>query len=506
MKKSIWVAFGVMGLSLIVLLLAVVKVNSGKGEIVITEEVLSGEPSAAAGITLETASHWDNHLFWNTVYTIGSGEEAKSVFTFSGEKVEWSREEGLNAHTYSLGGAGFGSAYTGIGTPVRPEDFPFPEIIRAVAERTKPGEAHTETVRISDYVQNYPLDFDVEGSPADYGDHTENIEFLTELFHISTARDRMKLTTEKDGEGILTGISSQMVADEDEIMIMETSGFGKEGCYYAYNCEKTASGKAADRGQNSGIFYLPFRQRDGWLVVEVTQMRKVCDLPEKSLPEGMLLDNEESYLYLVVRGEENHYLCVYALSGEIPVLEQMIPIRGNDRLTEGADSGRPQTWSDDLSLIPVLRRIRMVDGGLLITWNDNNFAFVTEEEGQWRLWCSGTFPDDVEQEYEMVREKPFPGEQGCVFDGERLVLAAFETWESLNVVVTAYDKEGELYCGLYRHSGGMGPYRDEPYQEQLLPVGQDNWKILSDRHPRELYIKGTDTPVEPLRVSFEENP
>ncbi|MDE7045655.1 MAG: hypothetical protein K2O97_11715, partial [Acetatifactor sp.] len=302
--------------------------------------------------------------------------------------------------------------------------------------------------------------------------------------------------------------------------------FGDGGCYSAYNWVTPTSGKVADRGQNSGIFYVPFTWEEGWLAVDVTRMRKVCELPENSLPEGMLLDEEEGYLYLTVREEENHFLCVYRLSGEAPVLEQELSIRGNERLMESADSERPRIWGGNLSSFPVLRQIRMVDDGLLITWNDNDFAFVTEEEGQWWLWCKGTFPDYAEQGYdemvwetsflgeqgyEVIREKPFPGEQGCVFDGERLVLAAFETWESLDVVVTVYGGEGEIYCGLYRHSGGTDPYGetdlygDTPYQEQLLPVGQDEWRFLDDRNSGELYIRGTDIPVEPLRVRLEED-
>lgn len=549
MKRSAWAALIVMVLSLAVLPLAVVKVNSGKEKIVITEEVLSGDPSAAAGITLETASHWDGHLFWDTVYTIGSGEEAESIFTFSAERLEWDWEEGRTAYVYSAAGAGFGSvrvagagdsgdghitagagfggAYTDIGIPVCPEDFPFPEIIRAVSDRTKSGETYTETVRIGDYVRNYPLDFGIGGSSVEYeGDAEENRDFLTELFHISTAEDCMNLTTEKDGEGILTGIKGRIAVEGDGILITDASTFGEAGCYYAYNCENPTSGKVADRGQNSGIFYLPFTWEEGWLAVDITRMRKVCELPENSLPEGMLLDEEEGYLYLTVREEENHFLCVYRLSGEAPVLEQELSIRGNERLMESADSERPRIWGGNLSSFPVLRQIRMVDDGLLITWNDNDFAFVTEEEGQWWLWCKGTFPDYAEQGYdemvwetsflgeqgyEVIREKPFPGEQGCVFDGERLVLAAFETWESLDVVVTVYGREGEIYCGLYRHSGRTDLYGetdlygDTPYQEQLLPVGQDEWRFLDDRNSGELYIRGTDIPVEPLRVRFEED-
>lgn len=510
MKKGAWAALLIMALSLAALPPAWKKVSSGSEEIVITQEVLSGDPSAAGGITLETATHWDGHLLWETAYTIGSGEQAKSDFTFSSEEVRWNRLERKNAYVYST--AGYGSAATYSGTAVNPEDFPFPEITQAAADRTKPGETHTETVRTGDYVDLYPLDFGIDGSSVEYGgDYNENVRYLTELFHISTGEDYMEITTEKNGEGTLIAVSSQMVSDEEasRFAIAGASAFGEAGFYYAYECENSVDGRVADRGQNSGIFYQPFGQEDGWLSVDVTEMRKVCGIPERTIPEAMLLDGENGRLYLEVRGEEAYRLCIYRLDGDIPVLTQDIPIRRNDILTEGAAAGEKIMWNEnieDYSARPVLRQIQKEGDNLLITWSDNGFAFVVregQEEGGYNLWCNGTFPDYLEQDRKVVGEKPFPGENGCVFDGERLVLAAFEDWMSVNALVAVYREEGEIYCGLYRHSGAAD--EDESnlylYENRILPQGQANWRYFWDGLTGELYREGSDTPVRPLKIS-----
>lgn len=491
-----------MMLSLILLPLAGIVVNKGKEQIIITEEVLAGNPSAAAGVTLRTASHWDNHLFWDTEYTIGSGEEAKSDFTFSSEAVKWSRRERKDAYVYTMAGAGFGSAMTYTGMALHPEEFPFPEIIRAAAERTAPGETHTETVRIGDYAANYSLDFGIEGSSVEYeGDNNENVAFLTKFFHISTAEDRMKLTTEKDREGNLIGINSQLIGGE--ITLTGASAFGETGCYYAYNCEEIATGEIADRGQNSGIFYLPFRQEEGWIGVDVTQVRKVCDLPAGELPEEMLLGEENGCLYLVSRGEDGHWLHVYTLEGESPKPIQELEIRPGE-LPKGESGAGVFHAGNGKSLFPEIRQITEEDGGLMITWSDNGFAFVTKQEEQYRLWCGGTFPDILGQEEEYITEKPFPEEYGCIFDGKRLVLAAFEAWESLNTIVTVYDETGEIYCGRYSHSGNEDLYGEAVqkayYEGRILPLGQDNHYFGWDRFSGEMYLEETDTVIRSLEL------
>lgn len=505
MKKSFFVSVVFMVLSLMILPVAGKMVNSGKEQITITEEVLSGSSSAAAGVTLQMESYWDRYLFWNTEYTIGSGEEAKSDFTFSSEEVKWDRRERKDIYAYLMAGAGFGSAATYTSMALHPEDFPFPEMIRAVAERTAAGESHTETIRIGDYAETYSVDIGIEGSSVEYkGDSNENVAFLTDFFHISTAEDRMKLTTEKDQEGTLISVNSQMAADGEEITLTGASAFGETGCYYAYNCEALATGKTMERGQNSGIFYLPFRQEEGWLEVEVTQIRKVCDLPAGELPEGMLLDEAEGFLYLVVRGEDVHRLYIYTLEEEFPKPAQEIVIRPGGMSAGENSMHSSQLWSEEKSLFPALRQITKEDGGLMITWSDNGFAFITKQEGQYRLWADGKFPDILGQEEESVTEKPFPGSYGCVFDGKRLVLAAFEGWKSLNTVVAAYDETGEIYCGLYRHSDSSELYQEaEPkayYEGQILPVGQEHQTFWWDRYSGELYLEGTDTAIRSLEL------
>ena len=66
MRKSLWVAFFWMGLALVGIPLAWALVDSGKERILITEEVLGGDPEAASGVTLRVASHWSGNLLWDT--------------------------------------------------------------------------------------------------------------------------------------------------------------------------------------------------------------------------------------------------------------------------------------------------------------------------------------------------------------------------------------------------------------------------------------------------------
>lgn len=509
MRKSLWVAFFWMGLALVGIPLAWALVDSGKERILITEEVLGGDPEEASGVTLRVASHWSGNLLWDTEYTVGSGQAARSGFTFSAGGVEWGYGQRRSASADFLYGAGYGTAITVEGSLLNPESVLYPEIARAVAGRTRDGEALRETVRIGDYYEYYPaIEFGIQGTSVDYSiECGQSGDYLSELFRIPTAEDRIEVTLERDQAGDFISCAWEKVLDSGSAVLADASAFGETGCYYAFCLEDPQTGERAHRGENCGLFYLPFTGEDGWIQVDRTRMRRIGSLPEDAVPVGMLLEEDRERLYLTVKGKEDYNLVVYKLSDGVPELLQVAAL-GQERLfgAEGAEGSRYLADLDiELELLAAeFSSMTREEGGLLMTWSDNGFSFVTEEDGACALWCSGQFPEQSEEEYMgtgrgWTANHMFPGERACLFDGERLVLAAFEDWDSLNVLVAVYDRDGEAFSGLYRHSGTQDDLHGMD-RNRMRPQGWKNYSFLEERYLTDVYVRGTGEEVKALEL------
>ncbi len=465
MKKSLFLGLILICAAMLSVPLAVERVNEGKEQIVITQEVLSGDPEAAAGVTLRIPSRWDGHLFWETEYLIGGGEDAESKFSFSGKRLDRSLS-GVSAGLSFQYGSKFGSIDTGDDSPLDAEAMPYPEIFREAARRAAPGETYSGSIEIGDYYANYPLTFTVEGhSVKQEGRYDEACRYLTEYFQISAAGDRLELTVEKNAKEEIVSYQGKVVYGDGRISLTDSYAEGREGIYYTYCLEDTQTRESVDRGQNQGIFYFPFTDHgDGFWSMDLKKVSRLCALPQGAVPLKMAADEERGRLYLAVREKEGYRLCIYkkeeeglALAWEIPVdrgnLSGNLPYLGEimDNRTYGAE--------ESLVVLPYFCGMFLVEGGVLLTWSDGSFSFVAQEEGEYRWWCDGMFPAAQEGEYGAV---VFPWENICFFDGDRLILGAYEGKESLNVTLAVYDRHGRIYSGRYRHSsqedadGGYG--------------------------------------------------
>lgn len=476
-------------------------IDNQKESVIILEEPIVGDPVAAEGITLQIASSLDNeiahmgwstrtenvHLLWNTEYTVGSGEGAESEFQFSARGIQ--REHVRKGKYIScVIRQGFGSAnyvyadgtvsYEGISL----ESFLMPEILSAVAERTAYGEEKTESVMVSDYYEHYPIaEFGIHGASVEDKTSTfdgSSYQYLTDFFRIPPKDDMVEVMVKKDQSGYIMQVTLKI---QKACGLLGASAFGEKGCYYVYCCTDE-KGDYEDRGQNSGIFYIPYESQNQGrsIAVDWDQIRKVCGQPEGMIPVEFLLEEEKGQLFLVARGEKEFSLFVYQLEGEIPVLTGQIP------LIQGSVGKLGEKE------FPCFRRISMEDGGLLLTWQDNTFAFLVEEQGQYSLWYEGKFPVEGREE-EIMDKMPageaglrrfleqknyyasegsydarqriqngndgFTAESACYFDGERLVLAAPVENDSVDIILSVFHEDGLAYCGMYRHSEVKGAYR-----------------------------------------------
>lgn len=502
MKKSLIIAFIFTISALISIPFALLKVNAGKNKITITEEVLRGDPAIAAGITLRVRSHWNRHLLWETEYIVGSKESSQSKFTFSEKEVSWGRDGIVTA------GISFPTKNHFYGNTDKLDldfdEIPFSKIVRAAAEKIDNGSSqYSETVQIKDFYTYYPILFKITGQSAHYlREHNEEREYLTKYFHILTGEDRLNITVKKDEKNEIFSFEGEIISEKGKFSITDTQTIGKNGIYYIYCLTDTETMEGVDRGQNTGIFYFPFEEEQDFWKIDCTEVEKLCEFPYDFTPLEIMIDQEQETLLVAARKGEDYRFFVYQQTGKELILKQELPIGQKEEFLFDKNAGLSESFSKGEAeypnekekdiMIPQLCEMIQKDNNILITWNNGWFSFLTQEENKYQIWCEAKFPD-IGAEKEN-KEIPFSWEHTCIFDGERLVLAAFENWYSLNIVLAAYQKEKEVYVGLYRHSA-----EDITAKKDIKGKMEPQGARVSKPHS-EWYWDRTGKLVEPLEI------
>lgn len=434
MKKGLIIAGICLAAMLVALPVACISVNAGKEKIMVTEEVIEGNPEAAEGIKLNMATHWKGHLLWETEYAIGSGD-AVSEFEFDSVGVYWKeklREDIATDYATDIGSVGASKASANAPTYDLGNIEWLPTLVMAVADRTGPGTTHTEELCLEDYYEYYPLRFHVD-SKVKMVNYTNNQEegVISSLFHVGIVpEDIIQISITKNNEGLINGFKIKKIEEDGYFgwTIEDAEVFGTDGCYYTYACTDLYTGEYLERGANRGIFYMPYEPYGSRLTIADEKIEKVCELEEGAIPVDMLLDEANSKLYLLVRDGKSHYMHIYKLNGYIPELISTVNVA-----------------IDSVNRPPA--SISVENSGILIKWGNNGFAFIVEEDGDYKTWCSGTFPQ-ASADFGKI----FPDEHAAWFDGERLVLAALKEWCGTDVQLVVYGREGQEYYGIYHYS------------------------------------------------------
>lgn len=147
---------------------AALQLNSSADAVLLQQQTLYGDVSAAAGLRIDSSLHSGRRLFWQLSFPLtenpGATVEMRQYLTpqdTSGSDSH--RHSGVTMGAYARGGASTSGDFEENGWLDVGEPFQtLTPVFADVAARTPNGEQRTETVHLRDYFEYYPLSVDVD--------------------------------------------------------------------------------------------------------------------------------------------------------------------------------------------------------------------------------------------------------------------------------------------------------------------------------------------------------
>lgn len=193
-------------------------VSAEKANVTIRENILYGDKSYAKGVTVWTEAHFDEHLFWDTAYTIGDTPTIMTDYEFHYDKLYQTDER--NYHAVELDcDFRFG---VDTSTPAE-ESVGLQKAYRELFDATAPGMQGKQLIRLQEYYTYYPVRvaIDLPGTiwnGNDY-DRLRSDDYINEravwdkfnaFFRIPIPEDLppLEISVTKDSRGECIGVGS----------------------------------------------------------------------------------------------------------------------------------------------------------------------------------------------------------------------------------------------------------------------------------------------------------
>lgn len=401
-------------------------VNAQKDAVAITEMVVSGDPAAAEGVRVKLRTKCANHLLWETHYADGAPDGTYTDFTFSYRTLQDAEERYAGLELYTVGSGG----YSG---PLRETadegEHSLQKLYRDVASRLGDASERTETLKLRDYYEFYPLEGYLDlpalrekgGAPL-----VGKCEPIHSFFRVPVPDDaRATVTVRRDSDAQSYECNIEMTGDvwapwQNSVVV------GDNTVYFTLNF-RTDSGGIVDTSQipgGVGIYRLTATEEAISLetAFPLDPAADVCDLYLSADGRRLLLTTvEDDTCYLTVID-----LATMTALQKLPVLEHVAD-----------NSFWEANYEDDFLVLQFYSE------------SQHPFAVIAAPEtGDYAVALRGDLAadDGAWQGYE--------GGTAMDFNGEALVIAApwYEGIAPRGFWLSVYGADGLRYCGRYGSS------------------------------------------------------
>ena len=472
--------------------LAARAVSAPRADVTFREEIVSGDPAAAAGLEADYDVRMKDHLIWDSTlrfsgenYTydtafryVPRGEETAPQPTYNGVIIDLIRDAWTSGSDMDVNPYGYGAAF------------------RQLLDETEPGSTGRTVIRVADYYEEYPLRFTIDLPDITFSDMDDadkeahypeqmarTCRALREFFRIPTLPDEyLELDVDKNVDGTCSSRGLSSVEKGDAFWLNAESVLTEDGCYFWFS-NRTQNGRTVDTSRipgGYGVYLLPLVESQ-WSVwakgmlpdPDGLRMFYPVDPAAEILHAG--LSKDETRLLLYTREDGKYVLRVIVLSsGEL--LQE---------LTIGT-CGAEDEWLNIFEL-PDFICLRQSDSRLYV---------LTEcEDGQYQiaLQCPLTGAEDLWFDTSDANTMVFDGTRlaiagpntryaaydgGTVYkqlsDGAEVTLYPNEdlySYDSCGLYLLVFDASGLTYRGVYYSSleDTLEDPRNRSYSQTILP-------------------------------------
>lgn len=458
MRRATIVALLLLVLSVGGVCFAASGVYEAHDQVVLTENIIYGDQAAANGLTVDLSATYNNHLFWDTVYTMGAKTQTRTAYSFSASEVSETQPE----------------TYSGIWMSSIPE-VPWDlntesELGLAYLElynSLEPGEEKSAVVYLKDYMDYYPISVSLDLPGAhDSLDGSEVPDWVpdpgTPSYALFKIRDYFKIPVleeeyyeifvKKYEADNMNADSGTNATGSDHFNMTTFSALTDDACYFTFNAH-SQEGKLMDVSElpdGYGIYRLPYEEdrhdQSGQKVysVDADALEMVYPLDPEITPVCLCVNPEQTKLLLHAVENGKYILTVIDLD-TMTTLQKL----------EIAEWPEEQGWW-----------LYSGDGcmAVLLSWEQQKLAVITETDGgNYELWYMGdAWPDGLSFPFRW-------GETTLAFDGERLAVVGQPLDEygryyddGCNFSLAVYEPSGLAYYGEYWNSlsAGTGAWYD----------------------------------------------
>lgn len=296
-------------LTLALVVLAVCDLGMGAGmvgatadDVVITEQVVAGDPAAAEGVRVQMRADCTSHLHWDTHYAVGAPDGTYTDFTFSRKRMQMPEEFYGSIEFNSISGSSYSGAYDLSGED-GDENVPTGvKLFRAAAEQTDPGSRHTEVLYVRDYYEYFPLDVHCYFSGTMTNATEKQIaDAMKAFFRIPVSEDyRVNVTVKKEADGAIYEMSMEDFGHAG-LSIWTNSAVLDGVCYLTVNMtgDNGAPADTSDIPGGTGVYRLTYGGEDVSLetVFPLDQAAETIDLHLSADARKLLLTTVEDNIY-----------------------------------------------------------------------------------------------------------------------------------------------------------------------------------------------------------------